>query len=1657
MDGHQQTLAAALQHLYTLPATDVRHSSGFRGIVRGFTSDREALLLSIPSLSDSPQRPLHLLCLLLMEIPGPWPTVALLRTHARLLQPLTDTSPTGDVALLMENTEKRVRESYTSMLQLLSQNDRPAILSADGKQTISHRDLYEFVNDFALPIDCTDRKPVIAIALPNGPLLAAVCIAVSAYYTAAPIDPTTGPDEFQADVVQSGARCIMTTEPDYGRLLLAESWTQNVGVKAIMVDWTDDKIRLRDGKGARIDTAGLPKPQPNQADDVAIVLSTNGPWGKDVLPLTTQAMLVEVASTIGTWSLGPTDIGVNMMALHQICGLLKGLLAPIFSGGCTICCPAFDATAFWDILNERCPTWYHASPSMHLVILAKASRAKASRQSAIRLVCDAGGGLPPALARKLRDTFHCEVRSNDSIAIHKEDSRRIVEAPKLALSTLPDNRPLRRTGTLSVAASQVDYLGDDGYSYVTGRSKDGITRSNEVISPFEVERAIMTAAMSLESPICGKLSQALVFAVKDEMHGETLGVVLVSAPDAQRIDVWTLYGALHNLSPSKRPALIVYMDDMADKNHQSLRSQLADRLGLPELTAQTPYLAKHWEARCPPAGTEVSTPIQCSKCELDREAITTIMRSIIPSGYQACLRLSPDDGSLEAFVAPKAFGMQGLTADWPPHIKRMMSLALPGFMVPTMLHVLPEPFAEDPFGVVDEELLDVHAYPKPSVKPVSRTQKRVVKAFADILLWDSGKIDPDMNFFSMGGDRIAAEKLLAHLRADFNLHMPATLVFNHGTVKAIAAYVDAASDQAPEPESPAIEVVPTKTYSSTNPFLMLLQLLPLCVFYPLRRACQWTVFLTVLSRTRFWMTNAWLMGRLANLVGSITVGYIVVQLFSPFFGIAMKWIIIGRYREGVYPMWGAYHTRWWLVQKIVTVAGTGYFNTNNFTKALYCRLMGAKIGKNVQLTGASLGEWDLLDIRDGAILNNTVCRPFAVEANTSMYLGRIVIGENSCVASIIAPGATIPQGTCVGLNSSSWELHDADESNRLLSASRAPGPHWALAAFATFPLFAVAWFLTLTPMFGGLMGLVIEKPLDSHLPLRDILTWFPSSPKVGYHYLSMILRTLVSPYVLVAFTALVRVVLDRFIGPPRSGDSPARGALQIWRSSLIKTLLPDGQLREATEMLGQHHGTTSVIWRMLGAEVGERVYWPCVAPVTGDFGLVQIGNDVQFDSKAQIITSDGVGSEKVYIGDGAIIAEHARLLPGVRIGERTIMGPGSMTQRNKMYPSDGIYLGSQGGDSVCLTSGRSATDEKAARRRRLMKSMPSCDTLVSAKALQHVGSFDTLVESRASPDKLPVAEVDSLKDIDESQTAESPETSPFRRAFYQREAPYHVSSSALVFFYSAFISTFTVFFWNVPVFCSIKVVGRIFNDHMLQRPSNYDVLALWVLSSLSMIALTTGSAVLAMGIVIGAKWALLGRVTRGSQDWDRTPFCQRRQLFLTVERLVYRCCRGKGVPGMLSGTHWLVMYYRALGATVGKDVALFANGKPNLMFTEPDLVTIGDRVAIDDATLVTHKDIRGKFDLAEVRIGDRCVLRSGSSILSGVTMEPGSCLLEHTLIMQDEVVPADATMQGWPAERFDGNRTDHNNVPVMEDFEEPKMADQSRNNSDATLIAGQEW
>jgi hypothetical protein len=111
----------------------------------------------------------------------------------------------------------------------------------------------------------------------------------------------------------------------------------------------------------------------------------------------------------------------------------------------------------------------------------------------------------------------------------------------------------------------------------------------------------------------------------------------------------------------------------------------------------------------------------------------------------------------------------------------------------------------------------------------------------------------------------------------------------------------------------------------------------------------------------------------------------------------------------------------------------------------------------------------------------------------------------------------------------------------------------------------------------------------------------------------------------------------------------------------------------------------------------------------------------------------------------------------------------------------------------------------------------------------------------------------------------------------------------------------------------------------------------------------------AISVDIGAKWLIMGRRKQGSYPWDQSSYCQRWQLYLTVQ--VIR--RGSFLE-RLQGTQYLVWYFRALGATIGKDVCLYPNGGDPMM-TEPDLVTIGDGASIDDASVIAHINTRGNF------------------------------------------------------------------------------------------------
>lgn len=201
------------------------------------------------------------------------------------------------------------------LLQYLKSSSQPALRYSSNRIPISYRDLHNFVQRFAISTTSSNshRKPIVAIILPNGPLLAAAVVAVSNTYIAAPINPAAGPDQVKADIELSGA-CAVVTRPSEAKLLRLE----HTGLDIFFVDEANDAgIRLQDED--RILAHIRQRPTPNGPQDIAIILFTSGTSGnRKVVPITVGTILHGVQLVINSWGLTSQDICLNMMPLYHV-------------------------------------------------------------------------------------------------------------------------------------------------------------------------------------------------------------------------------------------------------------------------------------------------------------------------------------------------------------------------------------------------------------------------------------------------------------------------------------------------------------------------------------------------------------------------------------------------------------------------------------------------------------------------------------------------------------------------------------------------------------------------------------------------------------------------------------------------------------------------------------------------------------------------------------------------------------------------------------------------------------------------------------------------------------------------------------------------------------------------------------------------------------------------------------------------------------------------------------------------------------------------------------------------------------------------------------------------------------------------------------------
>jgi amino acid adenylation domain-containing protein len=472
-----------------------------------------------------------------------------------------------------------------------SSPESDAILSP-GRPPLSFARLAGFLDDSVgrlrgLGVTQADR---VAVVLPNGPEMATAFLAVASAAACAPLNPgyTRAEFEFYLKDLRVGALVVPTEGHEASE---AAASALELDILRLQPDPSSAGIFTLQGAPRR---ASRPA-EPAGGEQVALVLHTSGTTSRPkIVPLTHSNLVASARQIRTTLGLNGRDRCLNVMPLFHIHGLVAALLSSLSAGASVVCSPGYLAPRFLDWLAEFRPTWYTAVPSMHQGILERARRhSDAGRLAPLRLIRSSSAALAPALMEELEHAFQVPVIEAYGMT---EASHQIASNPlppgrrkpgSVGLPAGPELAVMDERGRLlgpdvegeivirgpNVAqgyeanpeANKAAFadgwfrtgdrgrLDQDGYVFLSGRTKEIINRGGEKISPREIDEALVRHPA---------VRHAVAFAVPDEKLGEEVAaaVVLHEGATATERQLRDFVGAA--LAPFKVPRRIVFVTDV---------------------------------------------------------------------------------------------------------------------------------------------------------------------------------------------------------------------------------------------------------------------------------------------------------------------------------------------------------------------------------------------------------------------------------------------------------------------------------------------------------------------------------------------------------------------------------------------------------------------------------------------------------------------------------------------------------------------------------------------------------------------------------------------------------------------------------------------------------------------------------------------------------------------------------------------------------------------------------------------------------------------------------------------------------------------------------------------------------------------------------------
>jgi non-ribosomal peptide synthetase-like protein len=164
------------------------------------------------------------------------------------------------------------------------------------------------------------------------------------------------------------------------------------------------------------------------------------------------------------------------------------------------------------------------------------------------------------------------------------------------------------------------------------------------------------------------------------------------------------------------------------------------------------------------------------------------------------------------------------------------------------------------------------------------------------------------------------------------------------------------------------------------------------------------------------------MGRIGGvpaMAASIPVLLLAAGICASLFTIALKWLLMGRYRPGAHPLWSLFVWR----DEIVNTAQEQIARTwlidialGTALMSVYLRLMGAKVGRDVWCETVTITEFDLVELGDGCVLNRFCVVETHLFHDRLMRIGPARVGAGATLgpSSAMLPDSALGDGCSAG-------------------------------------------------------------------------------------------------------------------------------------------------------------------------------------------------------------------------------------------------------------------------------------------------------------------------------------------------------------------------------------------------------------------------------------------------------------------------------------------------------------------------------------------------------------------------------------------------------------------------------------------------------------------